>query len=152
MGLECLTRIGEFKCNYHETMQFDWKGRTVALPASNRVEVGSCAQLSVVILVGMEQIGASYDGDESIQQLIIEAALIKRGPKEYYMTRDMLKHKGKWVIGSGGDMRKLIFAELHNDGIGGHSGRETLKKIKEYLYWPTINQAIGQWVRECIVC
>lgn len=49
--------------------------------------------------------------------------------------------------------RKQIFEELHSNSIGGHSGkRATLKRIREYFYWPTINQTIGQWVRECATC
>lgn len=88
LGVEWLTQIGEFTCNYQEqTMQFDWKGKVISLPASkHKAEEGSCDQLSVVIPTWMEQIGVSYEGDDTIQQLITEAAIIKGGPQEYYIT------------------------------------------------------------------
>lgn len=123
------------------------------LPSILVLEEGECSQLSVVTPVWMEQIGESYVGYELIQGLIAEYTVNKEGPQEYYMRQGLLQHRGKWVIGFTGGLRKQIFEELQSNSIGGHSGRQaTLKRIRTYFYWPTINQNIGQWVRECPTC
>lgn len=154
LGVEWLSQLGNVHCNYQsQTMEFQWKGEQIKLPSALEVEKGQIHQLSVVTPVWMEQIGESYVDDELMQKLISEYTIIQKGPQEYYMRQGLLQYRGKWVIGATGDLRRQIFEELHNNGIGGHSGRQaTLKRIRSYFYWPTINQNVGQWVRECSTC
>lgn len=69
------------------------------------------------------------------------------------MVQGLLQYQGKWVVGKNGELRGQIFAELHNNGIGGHLGiRATCKRIQEYFYWSTLRQDVGRWVRECVTC
>lgn len=148
LGVEWLSQIGDLQCNFQDqTMSFKWKGHSIDLNAKNSSDKeGSCAHLSAVTPMWMEQIHTSYDDDSEIQQLITEATVVKEGPKEYYMSQGLLQYKGTWVIGASGELRRQIFDELHGNSIGGHSGRRaTLKRIREYFYWPTINQRVGQW-------
>lgn len=57
------------------------------------------------------------------------------------------------MIGKSGSLRRQVFDELHSQSIGCHSGqRATVKRVKEYFYWPTMGQTIGRWIRECAVC
>lgn len=97
--------------------------------------LSSCYQLSEVVPLWKEQIEESYEGDEEIQDLISKLVVDKSGPQEYYLKQGLLMFRGKWVIGSKGDLRKQVFEELHAQSIGGHSGqRATIKRIMEYFY------------------
>lgn len=154
LGVEWLKQLGEFRCNYlTQILQFDWKGEEVVLSPNSVVEfVGACAQLSEVVPRWMEQISESYLEDDEIQQIIAEITVDKSGSQEYHLRKGLLLYSGKWVIGKFGSLRKQVFDELHNQSIGGHSGqRATLKKVKEYFYWPMMGQTIGRWIRECAV-
>lgn len=154
LGIEWLSQLGDVNCNYQEhAMQFQWKGQHMTLSPQSVTEISSSFQLSVVTPMWMEQIITSYEGDAEVQQLITEFTVTKHGPQEYYMQQGLLKYKRKWVTGATGELRKQIFEELHSSSIGGHSGRRaTLKRIREYFYWPTINQSVGLLVRECSIC
>lgn len=155
LGVEWLMQLGDFKCNYQtKVMQFTWKGQELTLSPSSQFQLeGSCAQLSEVIPNWKLQIGESYDGDPEMQTLIAATTLDQSGPQEYYMRQGLLMYRGKWVLGNTGNLRRQVFAELHCNGIGGHSGqRATIRRVMEYFHWPTIRQNVGQWIRECEVC
>lgn len=155
LGVEWLSQLGDFKCNYqNRTMQIKWNDRDILLSPSSHVGIeGNCAQISEVVPMWMSQIEESYEGDTEIQDILTAVTVDKVGPQEYYMRQGLLMYRGKWILGKGGGLRKQVFDELHCQSIGGHSGqRATLKRIMEYFYWPTIRQCIGKWIRECSVC
>lgn len=82
----------------------------------------------------MTQIIDSYERDDHSAQVIVELSASNMGPNEFELNHELLKYKGKWVIGFQGELRKKIFEELHEKGVGGHSEvRDTLKRIEQYF-------------------
>lgn len=100
----------------------------------------------------MELIIANYDEDAEVKDLITEAVVQKIGPEQYYLSQGLLHYQGRWVFGSNGDLRHQVFEELHQNGVGGHSGNmATYKRTTTYFHWLTVRQDVGRWVRECAV-
>lgn len=101
----------------------------------------------------MEQIIASYDEDAEVNDLITDTIVQKIGPQQYYLSNGLLQYQGRWVLGNNGDLIHQVFEELHQNGVGGHSGnRATYKRITGYFHWPTVRKDVGKWVQECAVC
>lgn len=154
LGIKWLSQLGDIQCNFEkQTLQFYWQDKEVILTSDSKLEIiGACNQMTTVVPLWMEQLLASYEGDEDLKEIISEAVITKAGPQQYYLINGLLQFRGKWVIGKG-DLRKQVFEELHSNGVGGHSGnRATFKRVGEYFYWSSMRQDIGRWVRECAIC
>lgn len=101
----------------------------------------------------MSQLIESYEGDSEIERVITELLTSKWGPNEFELSKGLLKFKGKWVIDLTADLRRQVFVELHEKGVGGHSGaRATLKRIEQYFHWVGMKKDITTWVAECPIC
>lgn len=94
-------------------MQFTWNGQEILLSPFQLEIISSCSQLSEVVPKWIEQIEECYKGDMERQNLITELEIDKTGPQEYYLKQGLLMHRGKWVLGSNGELRKQVFDELH---------------------------------------
>lgn len=91
--------------------------------------------------------------DTNIEEIMAELLVNKMGPNELEIKGGLLKYRGKWVVGINGDLRRRIFEELHEQGVGGHSGiRATTKRIEQYFFWPGLKKDVEIWVTECLVC
>lgn len=65
----------------------------------------------------------------------------------------MLRHNGKLYIGSNGSLRNQILQELHQNGLGGHSGRMgTTKRMEQFFFWPSLKKDVIKYVKSCLVC
>lgn len=94
-------------------------------------ERAEVAALSTVVPLWMQQLVASYEGDNLLKDIVAELSICTIGPHEYELVNGILKHKGKWVVGTNGDPRRHIFEEL----LGGHSGvAATTKRVQQYIY------------------
>lgn len=69
----------------------------------------SCHYLTVAQPIWMVQLVDSYENDADIAQTMTELAVIKMGRNEWELEQGLLKYRGKWVIGSKGDLRRQIF-------------------------------------------
>ena len=51
------------------------------------------------------------------------------------------------------EFREGILLEYHDGALGGHlSPRKTLSRIRRKYYWPTIEEDVKNWCRECKIC
>jgi hypothetical protein len=51
------------------------------------------------------------------------------------------------------ERKRKIIAEMHNCPIGGHQGiHRTVERIKLYISWPTLDQDVTQYIKECKTC
>lgn len=65
----------------------------------------------------------------------------------------LLKHKGRLVIGSHGELREKLINEFHNTALGGHSGVQvTYHRLKALFYWKGMKKEVKQFVRSCDNC
>lgn len=132
VGIDWLYRLGDIRCNYQDnTMQFSWKETEVVIsPKAHFEMISSCHQISEVVPRWMTHIDDSYEMSRDYGCSTID----KGGPNEYYIRQELLMFRGKWVVGSKGDLRKQIFEELHCHSQGGHSGvRATIKRVLRVL-------------------
>ncbi|PNF41072.1 hypothetical protein B7P43_G06245 [Cryptotermes secundus] len=51
------------------------------------------------------------------------------------------------------ERKQRIIAEMHDCPVGGHQGvQRTIERIKLYISWPGLDQAVTQYIRECKIC
>lgn len=94
----------------HYILQFSLQGHSLGISSVTSMELqGQCSQLTEVVPKWMEQIEESYVGDSEVGKLITEAAIDKQGPQEYCLQQGLLQYRGKWVLGSTGNLRKQNF-------------------------------------------
>lgn len=73
--------------------------------------------------------------------------------KKYTWANGQLRRNGKLVVGDNEALRKLIYSQIHNESVGGHSGVQvTVQKLSSLCYWKNMRKMVKQWVRECDVC
>ena len=47
----------------------------------------------------------------------------------------------------------IIFKELHDGPFGGHMGiTKTIKRIKRYFYWKTLERDVKEYIQKCQIC
>ncbi|XP_031108702.1 uncharacterized protein LOC116013193 [Ipomoea triloba] len=65
----------------------------------------------------------------------------------------LLKHKGRLVIGSHGELREKLINEFHNTTLGGHSRVQvTYHMLKALFYWKGMKKEVKQFVRSFDNC
>lgn len=54
--------------------------------------------------------------------------------KGYTYENETIRYHGRLYVGTNGDLRCKIIAELHQTGVGGHSGRQaTIKRVDHFF-------------------
>ncbi|GJY94082.1 reverse transcriptase domain-containing protein, partial [Tanacetum coccineum] len=72
---------------------------------------------------------------DALSRMDSSGELFYKGNK-YSWTGEILKRKGKVVVGNDLELRKELVQHFHNEAIGGHSGAHvTMKKLGSLLYW-----------------
>lgn len=60
-----------------------------------------------------------------------------------------------WVIyvGSYRDLRAKLIKEVHDIGMGGHSGvRVIIKRLQQLFYWPNLSLEVKAYIKNCLAC
>ncbi|GKE40572.1 putative mitochondrial protein, partial [Tanacetum coccineum] len=72
---------------------------------------------------------------------------------KYSWTGEILKRKGKMVVGNDPELRKELVQNFYDEAIGGHSGAHvTMKKLGSLFYWKGLKKMVKQMIRDCDVC
>jgi hypothetical protein len=51
------------------------------------------------------------------------------------------------------ERKQKIITEMHDCPIGGHQGiQRTIERIKLYISWPSLDQDVAQYVKQCKIC
>ena len=101
----------------------------------------------------LKKIEESWVNDMKLAELIQKFADPAFKSKKYTWTNGQLRRNGKLVVGNDEALRKLIFSQIHNESLGGHSGVQvTVQKLSSLCYWKNMRKMVKQWVRECDVC
>ncbi|PKA46982.1 putative mitochondrial protein [Apostasia shenzhenica] len=73
--------------------------------------------------------------------------------KPYTWQNNLLRWKGKLVIGSDFALRQQLIQMIHMGSMGGHSGFiPTLHKLKSMFHWKGMGKATKIFIQECNVC
>ncbi|GKA83145.1 putative mitochondrial protein [Tanacetum coccineum] len=127
-----------------------------AADALSRVNQGAELLQTVVSSVSsdvMNQIKVSWQNDDTMQQLIKSLKDNSYKGNKLSLEGDLLKRKGKIMVGNEVELRKQLIAYFHESAVGGHSGvLVTTKKLSVVFYWKGLKRMVRQFVKECDTC
>ncbi|GJT42535.1 putative mitochondrial protein [Tanacetum coccineum] len=128
----------------------------VVADALSRVDSsGELLQISVSSVSSgvWDKVKDSWKNDLDTQNLIKSLEHHSYKGNKYSWTGEILKRKGKVVVGNDPELRKELVQHFHDEAIGGHSGAHvTMKKLGSLFYWKGLKKMVKQMVRECDVC
>ncbi|GJT54198.1 ty3-gypsy retrotransposon protein [Tanacetum coccineum] len=128
----------------------------VVADALSRVDSsGELLQMSVSSVSSgvWDKVKDSWKNDLDIQNLIKSLEHHSYKGNKYSWTGEILKRKGKVVVGNDLELRKELVQHFHDEAIGGHSGAHvTMKKLGSLFYWKGLKKMVKQMVRDCDVC
>ena len=67
----------------------------------------------------MQELVASYEGDNEAQQKIAQLLLDPNAVSDYHLDRGMLKFKYRLYVGSANGIRGKVIKALHDSAVGG---------------------------------
>nr|GEU83110.1 putative mitochondrial protein [Tanacetum cinerariifolium] len=95
------------------------------------------------------------DSSEELLQIIVSfvsSGVWDKGNK-YSWTGEILKRKGKVVVGNDPELRKKLVQHFYDEAIGGHFGAHvTMKKLGSLFYWKGLKKMVKKMIRDCDVC
>ncbi|KAL5731844.1 hypothetical protein ACHQM5_004534 [Ranunculus cassubicifolius] len=133
-----------------------YKKGSLNIPAdslSRAHEDSKCDSMTVIQPAWLTEVSLSWEGDDKTQAIITQLLIKADAVPDYTWDTHLLRHKGKIVIGSSGQLRHQIWQELHASPTGGHSGiQATVKRISHYFFWPSMISDVRTWNAQCTVC
>lgn len=124
--------------------------------ALSRQELANSTHLAAISTVQTDWLTVlkqTWETDPETQTLITDLVLDPQSHPHYLWQHNLLTHKGRLVVGSSDDVKKLILQEVHSSPIGGHSGSErTYHRVKRSFYWRGLKGSVNRFVAECDVC
>lgn len=101
----------------------------------------------------IEEIQASYLGDEEAQGIMVVTLMNAKDDNIYTVRDGVLRYKNKIWVGKADQVRRKIMETVHDSSIGGHSGiHGSYQKAKKYFYWKGMKKDIQEFVEACDVC
>ena len=111
------------------------------------------AAITKVVPEWCQEVVDSYADDEQIKELLERLMIEPNGAGNYTLTEGMLRFKGRLVIRSKGDLKRIILQYLHDSLVGGHSGiQNTYLRVKQLFYWPKMKTEVKNFVLACDLC
>ncbi|GJT86962.1 putative mitochondrial protein [Tanacetum coccineum] len=101
------------------------------------------------------QLPIVLDSSGELLQISVSSVLSDVWDKgnKYSWTGEILKRKGKEVVGNDPELRKELIQHFHDEAIGGHSGAHvTMKKLGSLFYWKCLKKMVKQMIIDCDVC
>ncbi|GKB06275.1 putative mitochondrial protein, partial [Tanacetum coccineum] len=100
-----------------------------------------------------DKVKDSWKNDLEAQNLIKSLEHHSYKGNKYSWNGEILKRKGKVVVGNDPELRKELVQHFDGEAIGGHSGAHvTMKKLGSLFYWKGLKKMVKQMVRDCDVC
>ncbi|KAL8159020.1 hypothetical protein V2J09_000557 [Rumex salicifolius] len=123
--------------------------------ALSRVEGSAVLSMALSMVESdlLAEIQLLYEADTVLKEIIAEFQTKGTGKKHYTWSHQLLRRKGKLVIGNSVALRDKIMSWLHCSGTSGHSGRDaTFQRVKSLFYWKGLANDIQTFLRNCVVC
>ena len=131
------------------------KGRenTIADVLSRKCTEGSVAAIYQIGSDLLQTVKDTYNEDNKIQKIIDKIQLLQQSYKQYEWQREVLKRKGRIVVGQQQEVRNKLLAYFHESVLGGHSeASHTYKRLNQIFYWKRMQKEVKDWVHKCTVC
>lgn len=101
----------------------------------------------------IEEILASYEGDQEVLQAITILSSNPDPTMNISMQQGVLRYKGNAWVGQKGWLRQQLITTIHSSGLGGHSGVwATYQRLKSVFYWRAMLEQVKVIVQECDIC
>lgn len=101
----------------------------------------------------IQRVKDSWKEDHKLQEIVDTIRMAQHPCKCYTFDNEVLKLKGKLVVGSVEELKTEILQQFHNSIIGGHSGYElTYRRVRDHVYWKGMqnrSQKVGPTVHIC---
>lgn len=125
----------------------------LAADALSRRPEGSCFALTVPISPLFDRVKATWGTDVQLQKVIEDLNQNHLSHPHYTWQQQVLKRKGRLVVGADSSLRRDLLTYFHADSIGGHSGiHPTFKRLASFFYWKRMEKDVRAFVRECTIC
>lgn len=110
------------------------------------------ASLTTVVPLWMHDVSSSYYGDWAARQLITHCLINPADNSYNEYIQGVLRCSGVIYVGSYEDVRAKLIKEVHDTGMGGHSGvRVTIKRLQQLFYWPNLSSEVKEYIKNCLV-
>jgi transposase InsO family protein len=114
---------------------------------------GELTAVSEIVPLWVDDLKESYEGDQWVTELLQKVPLDPEKYKDYSIRNGLLLFKGRIVVGQNKGWREKLIRQIHESGIGGHSGiLPTYKRLNLICHWPHMKEEIHKFVSECSVC
>jgi hypothetical protein len=95
----------------------------------------------------------SYHEDDKCKELLAKLSIDPQAEAHYTMNNDILRYKGKIVVGDKSELKGSIITNFHSTALGGHSGEQgTYKRIKLLFHLAGMKRDVIKFVKECASC
>jgi hypothetical protein len=122
-------------------------------PVSSDEVQGSCLAMSSSQPKWLEEVVASYDGDELAKELLVKLSVDQHAVPDYTLLQGVLRYKGRVWVGVVPELRLKIMTAFHSSAVGGHSGAPvTYRRLKQLFAWTGMKSVVQDFVKACIVC
>ncbi|GKA80245.1 retrotransposon-related protein [Tanacetum coccineum] len=109
--------------------------------------------LSTITSELLQKVQGSYANDPDLQKIIHKLINGTQTSDKYAWESNVLKRKGKIVVGADEQLRTTIVQHYHAGAVGGHSGTNvTAHKVGTLFYWKGLHKAVKKFIRECDMC
>lgn len=141
----------DYKIVYKKTTENRVVDALSRLPETNNKD--QVHSISIAQLHWLQEVVNIYDQDVYAQEIITQLSTGDEDNSHWQYVQGLLKHQGKIYVGISGDIRRKLIHELHDGVVGGHSGQEaTLRRIKQFFFWPAMKNEVTQYIQECDTC
>ncbi|GKA40938.1 retrotransposable element Tf2 [Tanacetum coccineum] len=119
---------------------------------TNRSELNSLI-LSTITSELLQKVQGSYANNPFLQKVIQKIANGTQTSIKYVWEGNVLKRKGKIIVGADEQLRTIIVQHYHAGAVGGHFGTNvTAHKVGTLFYWKGLHKAVKKVIRECDMC
>lgn len=101
----------------------------------------------------MPKVEESWQNDPQLQKVISELQAGREVDGGYYWEGQLLKKKGRLVVGNSTELRQKLIGLFHNTALRGHSGNQaTYKRLQLVFHWKVLDKDVRNFVRNCSTC
>jgi hypothetical protein len=109
--------------------------------------------ISTVTPKWIAQVVNSYSQNPKATELIEKLVVDQLAVPNCTLQNGLLRYKNRIWVGQDETLRAKIIQALHSSAVGGHSGIPvTIRRIKQYFFWPGLKRHVQLFVSACAIC
>lgn len=101
----------------------------------------------------VKEVIESYDRSEWIKSLQVQLAVRHTNAQRYSISNDLIRFKGRLVVGDDRELKYMILQALHSSPMGGHLGvRAIYYRVRQLFFWLGLKKEVTDFVVACMTC